>query len=448
MKNQKKLKIIIACAIIVIIQIYAYANYFVCAENELENVNNVEESNQENNTEPRKYINIKEATISNIPNQTYTGQPIKPTLTIKYNGITLRQNIDYGVSYKNNQNVGTATITITGLNDYVGTITKNFSIKQKSIKELNCIVNTSYHTYTGAERNASVKIYNGNTKLKYNTDYTLLYKNNINTGKASVTIKGKGNYTGTITKSYYIVPRKSKIISVTMNSKATQATIKWKKDPQASGYAIYMSTSKDGKYQKIKQITSTKTTTYVKKGLNPNKVYYFKISSYKIIGNKKRYSKKYSEPKTNVALIAKVTLNSPKSGASRNYNLKKASSKVNGTILKPGETFNWFNIVGAANKANGYKKATVFLNGKSVPGYGGGVCQVSTTIYQASLKCGLKIVERHTHSLPVSYTTKGKDATVSYGSKNLKIKNNKNYSIKLVTYSNGGETTCEIYRTN
>ena len=81
-------------------------------------------------------------------------------------------------------------------------------------------------------------------------------------------------------------------------------------------------------------------------------------------------------------------------------------------------------------------------------GYGGGVCQVSTTLYQASVEAGLKIVERHMHSKAVSYTKRGKDATVSYGVQNLRIKNNKKYTIKLETYSNKGKTTCKIYKIN
>lgn len=444
MNKKIKLKIILIATII--IGAIASANYHVFAEDLVENATQNEIVNEGETIEPKQYININKATIGNIATQTYTGSEIKPAITVKYNGEVLKQNIDYGVLYKNNKNAGTATVTITGLNDYIGTVTKNFTIKTKSIKQLKCEVNSEYYTYSGKERNAWVKLYNGSTKLKEKTDYTLSYKNNINTGKATVTIKGKGNYSGTMSKNYYIMPKKAKITSVKMNSKSTQATIKWKEDPQASGYAIYMATSEDGEYKKIKQITTNKTTSYIKKGLKSNQVYYFKIKAFKEVNGRKRYSKKYSDPKSNAVLLAKVTLNSPNSGASRNYNLKLASAKINGLVLKPGQTFNWFNVVGAASKENGYKLATVFFNGKSVPGYGGGVCQVSTTLYQASKKIGLKILERHTHSLPVSYTSKGKDATVSYGSKNFRIKNNKKYSIKLITYSNGGKTTCEIYR--
>lgn len=315
-----------------------------------------------------------------------------------------------------------------------------------SILDLNYKIDTSVHTYTGGERNAVVKIYNGKTKLKLNKDYTVTYKNNVEIGKAKVTVKGIGKYTGTIKKSYYIAPMKNKIRSVMFNSIFTKATITWTRDPKVSGYALYMSESKNGKYIKIKHITGNKTITYTKKNLDPNKMYYFKVSSYKVYGEKNIFSKKYSEPKSNTGLLAEIKLTSSSSGSNRNHNLKLASKKINGLVLKPGKMFNWFSVVGAASKANGYKTATIFEKGKSVQGYGGGVCQVSTTLYQAAKKSGLKIVERHTHSKAVTYTTTGKDATVVYGIKNLRIKNNKKYSIKFVTTSKGGSTTCKIYR--
>lgn len=326
------------------------------------------------------------------------------------------------------------------------TNTSTVNSSKISIKKLKYKINTSVHTYTGGERKPYVKLYNKGKRLKENRDYTVTYKNNINTGKATIIVQGKGKYTGTIKKYFYIAPKKAIINSVMFNAKFTNATITWEKDSQASGYAIYMSESKDGEYTKIKNITSKKITTYTKKGLDSDKMYYFKIRSFRTINGKRVYSKKYSNPKSNTGLLAEVTLTSSSSGTNRNYNLSLASKKMNGTVLKPGETFNWFNVVGSASKAKGYKLAIIFENGKSVNGYGGGVCQVSTTLYQASLKAGLKIVERHTHSKPVSYTSSGKDATVAYGSKNLRIKNNKEYSIKLVTTSNKGSTTCKIYR--
>lgn len=327
------------------------------------------------------------------------------------------------------------------------TTTKTSESEEKVTKEiykLKIKVSAYIHTYDGRRKEAEVKIYDGKKKLTQNKDYEITYSNNVKPGKAKVLITGIGDYTGKVTRYFYIAPKKTQIKSIIMNYNFTKATITWNKDSLASGYRIYMSTSENGKYTRIKTITNNKITSYRKSGLNPNRTYYFKIRAYVEIGGQ-RLCKKYGSPKANTGLVAKITLNSPKSGSARNWNLNLASKKINGTVLKPGQTFNWFKIVGPANKSRGFKDAIIFVNHKSVLGSGGGICQVSTTLFQAARKAGLKIVERHTHSKAVSYTTSGNDATVSYGSKNLKFKNNKKYTIKLNTYSKGGKTVCKIY---
>lgn len=319
---------------------------------------------------------------------------------------------------------------------------------EKVLKDINTLkvkVSAYIHTYDGTEKIATVKVYDGDQKLTQGIDYIVNYSNNINPGKAIVFITGIGDYTGTATKYFYIAPKKNKIKSVIMSSNFKKATITWKKDVLASGYKIYMSTSKNGNYKRIKTITNNETTSYRKGGLNPKKSYYFKIRAYVEVDGQK-ILKKYSAPKTNTGLIAKITLNSPRSSSARNWNLNLASKIINGTVLKPGQTFNWFKVVGPASRSRGFKNAIIFVNHKSILGSGGGVCQVSTTLYQAAKKAGLQIVERYTHSKAVSYTTSGNDATVAYGSKNLKIRNNKKYTIRLNTYSKGGKTICRIYR--
>ena len=199
---------------------------------------------------------------------------------------------------------------------------------------------------------------------------------------------------------------KTEITSVLLNRKSTSATIQWKENSQASGYAIYMSTDEDGKYEKVKVISDYNNTSYEVDGLDSKETYYFKIRCFELIDGQRIYSDVYSKPKSNTGLLAKITLNSPMSGKNRNYNLKLASSKIRGTILNPGDTFNWFKVVGRASRAKGYKKAGIFVGRKTVKGYGGGVCQVSSTLYQASKKAKLKIVERHKHSQSVPYAKK------------------------------------------
>lgn len=116
----------------------------------------------------------------------------------------------------------------------------------------------------------------------------------------------------------------------------------------------------------------------------------------------------------------------------RDNNMELTASKVNGTIVKNGETFSFNETVGNPTPDRGYEKAGVFVDGKKVKGYGGGNCQVSTTIYDAVLQVKeLEVTERHEHGKDVGYVKQGKDATVAYDDLDLKFKNNTGYDIKI-----------------
>lgn len=116
----------------------------------------------------------------------------------------------------------------------------------------------------------------------------------------------------------------------------------------------------------------------------------------------------------------------------RDNNLKLTASKINGTIIESGETFSFNKIVGNPTPDKGYEKAGIFVNGQKSKGYGGGNCQISTTIYDAVLKVkGLEVTERHEHGKEVGYVKQGKDATVVYDELDLKFKNNLQNAIKV-----------------
>lgn len=129
----------------------------------------------------------------------------------------------------------------------------------------------------------------------------------------------------------------------------------------------------------------------------------------------------------------------------RTTNLRLAAQKINGTVLMPGETFSYNTVVGERTIAAGYKEAAMYQNGKVVDGLGGGICQISTTLYNAVLYSNLEIVERRNHQFVPSYANAGRDATVVYGSIDFRFKNTRNYPIKILCTVSGGVAKCEIY---
>ena len=130
----------------------------------------------------------------------------------------------------------------------------------------------------------------------------------------------------------------------------------------------------------------------------------------------------------------------------RAENIKLSSQAINEKEIKPGETFSFNNTVGATNKQNGYKKAKIFVKGKKQTGYGGGVCQVSSTLYNAVLSANLEVIERHSHSKKVYYVAEDKDAATSYGGIDFKFVNNKDYTIKIISYIYNDTVTVALYK--
>lgn len=134
------------------------------------------------------------------------------------------------------------------------------------------------------------------------------------------------------------------------------------------------------------------------------------------------------------------------SGANRCSNLQQASNSLNSVVIFPGQTFSYDKCLGPRNAANGYKIAGIFLNGQHAEGMGGGICQGSTTLYNAVIKTpGLTVVERHTHSLPVAYVKKGMDATVSEGTLDFRFRNDNPYPVVLTSYIQNKTITCNFF---
>jgi len=146
-------------------------------------------------------------TISSIPNQPYTGSAIKPTPTVKDGNKTLTRNTDYTLTYKNNTNAGTATVTVTGKGNYTGSKSVTFRILTKKLTSPT-VSSIPDKTYTGSPICPTPTVKDGNKTLTRNTDYTLTYKNNTNVGTATVTVTFKGNYSGSKSVTFRILPKK------------------------------------------------------------------------------------------------------------------------------------------------------------------------------------------------------------------------------------------------
>ena len=129
----------------------------------------------------------------------------------------------------------------------------------------------------------------------------------------------------------------------------------------------------------------------------------------------------------------------------RSENLRVATSKINGTVLMPGEQFSFNKVVGERTVQEGYKNAAIYSGDGVVEGLAGGICQVSSTLYNVALLSNLQIDERYNHSFVTTYVGAGKDATVVYGVKDFKFTNTRSYPIKIKGYAENGVIGFEIY---
>ena len=129
---------------------------------------------------------------------------------------------------------------------------------------------------------------------------------------------------------------------------------------------------------------------------------------------------------------------------SRNKNISLAAKAIHGQVVQPGEVFSYNQTVGPTNEKRGYEKSTVYVEGEKKQGVGGGVCQVSTTLFNAAQEAGMTILERHDHSRPVTYAQSGKEAATSYGGIDFKFKNEKPYPVVIHAAVKDGEVEVAI----
>jgi vancomycin resistance protein YoaR len=131
----------------------------------------------------------------------------------------------------------------------------------------------------------------------------------------------------------------------------------------------------------------------------------------------------------------------------RTRNLKMSAENINGTIVAPGATFSTNHAIGPRNAAAGWREAKMFVSGQVVDGVGAGICQAATTIYNAALLSGLPIAERHQHSFRVSYAPASRDATIYWGSKDMKFRNDTGGAIYVQTLLRGERYVVRLFGT-
>ena len=473
-------------------------------------------------------------------NYVYDGTPKTPSVSVYYNGILLSENVDYSLTYSDFVVAGTAKVTVTGINSYTGSVTKEYTIKPITFNSKNLSVTfdkTSLVYYGSAVHPVMYVSFNGQP-LVQDVDYKVTYSKNNAPGRATVKITGIGNFNASVSKTFIILPQKVNSVSIAKNS-ATTATVSWGKVDKVSGYeilkydanknsfvhAVYASADStsyqftklqnsalhsyivkayktidgdkyfgeqsdavsvfikpakaqltsvtmknstlnvewkkldctgyeiiyttDRKFKKglkTVKIKNSNTTKKAIKKLKKGKKYYVKVRAYAVNNGEKLYGSKSTMLSSYFSNVYSTYYSYYVNNKDRTTNLKIASKKINGTIIRPGETFDFNKVVGSRTTSKGYKKAHVFTGGDGVAmGLAGGICQVASTTFNAALLANVQIVERHQHSPRVSYVPLGRDAAISGNVQNFKWKNNTKYAIKVGMTVKGGKITCTFY---
>ncbi|SJZ38350.1 VanW family protein [Selenihalanaerobacter shriftii] len=155
------------------------------------------------------------------------------------------------------------------------------------------------------------------------------------------------------------------------------------------------------------------------------------ITSKFILKNQKKWIN-LNNFKLKVSFLSTYATPLQNNNSSRLNNISIALKELTGLIINSQNSFSFNQVIGSLTAKNGYQQAPAIINNQLKPAYGGGVCQVSSTLYNTLLQANLKIVERHPHSFKVNYVPTGQDATVVPGFKDLKFKNNKKFPITII----------------
>ena len=294
----------------------------------------------------------------------YDGTYKKPAATVTFGGKVLQAGKDYTISYRNNLNVGVTTVIATGMGDYTGYTSKNFTITKRAMAGGTVSVASSV-SFTGSNITPSVTVKVAGRTLTSGTDYTVSYSNNKNVGTSNVYVYGKGNYSGSLSAKFDIVPAKQQIQK--LETKYKGFFVDWAQKGSATGYDVEYSVNANMSGAVSKHLTANKPDTLTVSGLAGDKTYYVRVRSYTNVNGKVYYGawSDIKSIKTANNDITKATV----SGISTKAFTGKAITqnvtvKVGNTVLKNGTDYT---VSYSNNKKVG--KATVKITGKGK--YGG-----------------------------------------------------------------------------
>ncbi|WP_410059796.1 cellulase family glycosylhydrolase [Ruminococcus sp.] len=294
----------------------------------------------------------------------YDGTYKKPTATVTFGGKVLQEGKDYTISYRNNLNVGVTTVIATGMGDYTGYTSKNFTITKRAMAGGTVSVASSV-SFTGSNITPSVTVKVAGRTLTSGTDYTVSYSNNKNVGTSNVYVYGKGNYSGSLSAKFDIVPAKQQIQK--LETKYKGFYIDWAQKGSATGYDVEYSVNANMSGAVSKHLTANKPDTLTVNGLSGDKTYYVRVRSYTNVNGKVYYGawSDVKSIKTANNDITKATVSGISTKAFTGKAIKQnVTVKVGNTVLKNGTDYT---VSYSNNKKVG--KATVKITGKGK--YGG-----------------------------------------------------------------------------
>ena len=294
----------------------------------------------------------------------YDGTYKKPAATVTFGGKVLQEGKDYTISYRNNLNVGVTTVIATGMGDYTGYTSKNFTIIKRAMAGGTVSVASSV-SFTGSNITPSVTVKVAGRTLTNGTDYTVSYSNNKNVGKATVKITGKGNYSGSLSAKFDIVPAKQQIQK--LETKYKGFFVDWAQKGSATGYDVEYSVKANMSGAVSKHLTASKPDTLTVSGLSGDKTYYVRVRSYTNVNGKVYYGawSDVKSIKTANNDITKATVSGISTKAFTGKTItQNVTVKVGNTVLKNGTDYT---VSYSNNKKVG--KATVKITGKGK--YGG-----------------------------------------------------------------------------